>query len=125
MPLAVLLASPAGSPYLEALARAGLDTQSAINIQQAVAACGRTPPDLIVALEGPSIDAVDACQELRASVGGGACVVVLVGPGDDEGRHLSGLDAGADACLPGGVQPATVARQALALLRGRAAAQQA
>jgi signal transduction histidine kinase len=125
MPLAVFVASSAGSPYLEALARAGLDTQAAGNIEQALAACRQTPPDLIVALEGPLLDAVEACRTLKASTSGSGCVVLLVGPGDDEARHLSGLDAGADACLRRSAHPETVATQALALLRGRAAAQRA
>ncbi len=124
MPFVVLVAPIQTSPaaYLDALARARLESRVATSVDEALASFERAPPDLIVAIDAASVDVIDLCRRLRSSAGGSACGVLLIGPQENDGRYTMALDAGADACLSGAALPSTVAAQALAILRGREAA---
>jgi PAS domain S-box-containing protein len=120
MPVVFVAAStPSHASYVDALTRGGLHIHTAASIEEAMRVCDQVSPDLIIVVDGPALDAADVCRRLKSTPGCGGSGVVLVGPGDDEARHRLGLEAGADACLPGNAGSGTVTVQALAVLRGR------
>jgi two-component system chemotaxis response regulator CheY len=65
--------------------------------QQAIAACARAMPDLVLlGSEMPGLSGIDVLRALRAAPGGEATRIVLCGQDADPERVRQALDAGAD-----------------------------
>lgn len=106
----------------ELLRRSGFVVDVAGSGQEAVAACARRPPDLMLLdYEMPEMDALDVLEALRAD---GASppfpVLILTGARLSAGDQVLGLEAGARDYLPKGITRQVLVARIRAALRDRA-----
>jgi DNA-binding response OmpR family regulator len=97
------------------LGRAGFAVEHAADGEQALLACARRPPDLVVLdLMLPGVDGREVCRRLRAA--GPTPVIILTALGS-VGDRVLGLELGADDYMTKPFSPRELVLRAQAVLR--------
>jgi len=106
-----------------ALGKAGMATHEAGDGEAALAAVGRTKPDLVVLdINMPRMDGLEVCRRLRAE---GDLPILFLSSRDDEIDRVVGLELGADDYVVKPFSPREVVARVAAILKrgGRALAE--
>jgi two-component system KDP operon response regulator KdpE len=75
----------------------GFEVDSAGSGRQALALANERSPDLVLLhLALPDVDGLEVCADIRAQTG---VLIIAVSTGNEEGKRVAALDAGADDCV--------------------------
>lgn len=100
------------------LARAGYTVREATNGVEALEACARSLPDLVVLdVLMPELDGHSVCRALRAQSESGRVPILFLSTRGEAFDRVVGLDLGADDYLPKPFLPSELVSRAKAILR--------